>query len=97
MRIAGRDKLAEFCRTHADARRWIENWIAETELAQWKTPQDLKRLYSSASFPGGKQGKVVFLNVKGNYYRMELLVVYEIGLVIVRWLGTHAEYSKRAN
>jgi mRNA interferase HigB len=92
MRIIGRSKLSEFAGTHADARPWIGNWIAETELAQWRTPQELKNLYASASFLADN---IVIFNVKGNRYRLEALVAYNTSTVVVRWIGTHAEYTKR--
>ena len=91
MRIVGRDKLDEFAGNHADARSWIENWIADTEAARWLTPQSIKDSYGSASFLADR---VVILNVKGNHYRLEIQVAYNAGLVVVRWIGTHAEYTK---
>jgi mRNA interferase HigB len=92
MRILGRDLLAEFIATHADARPWIENWIAEAERMQWRTPQDVKGMYATASFLAGN---VVVFNVKGNRYRMVTLIAYQTGTIIVRWIGTHAEYDRR--
>jgi mRNA interferase HigB len=92
MRIAGRDVLNAFCSAHADARSWIENWMADAEAALWRTPQDIKRNYASASFFADN---IEIFNVKGNHYRMEVRVAYETGIVVVRWAGTHAEYSKR--
>ncbi len=92
MRITGRDKLDEFVSSHADARQWIENWIAETEAVRWQTPMEIKGRYASASFLANN---VVIFNVKGSSYRMEVQVAYNTGIVIVRWLGTHAEYTKR--
>lgn len=94
MRIVGRDKLDEFAGAHADARPWIENWIADTEATRWRTPQDIKSRYASASFLAGN---VVIFNVKGNRYRLEVQVAYNTGVVVVRWMGSHAEYSKRTN
>ena len=94
MRIVGRARLDEFVGAHADARSWIENWIADTEAARWLTPHDVKRAYASASF---LPGNVVIFNVKGNRYRLDVQVAYNTGVVVVRWMGTHAEYSKRAN
>ena len=91
MRILGRDKLDAFVKAHADARAWIENWIGEAERTRWKTPQEIKNLYSSASFLAGN---IVIFNVKGNHYRMETLIAYNTETVIVRWIGTHAEYDK---
>ncbi|OGT75378.1 MAG: addiction module toxin RelE [Gammaproteobacteria bacterium RIFCSPLOWO2_02_FULL_56_15] len=92
MRIVGRDKLDEFCRAHADSRNWISNWIADTKSASWWSPQDIKAQYATASFLA--ENRVIF-NVKGNRYRMEVLVAYNTGVVIIRWIGTHAEYTKR--
>lgn len=92
MRVVGRDELDEFSRAHADARPWIANWIADAEAAQWRTPQDIKRSYASAtSLPDN----LVIFNVKGNRYRLEVQVAYRTGVVGVRWAGTHAEYTKR--
>jgi len=94
MRIVRRDKLDEFVGVHADARPWIENWIAEVEAARWRTPQDIKDRYASVSFFADN---AMYFNVKGNRYRLEALVAYNTGTVVVRWVGTHAEYTKRQN
>lgn len=92
MRITGRDKLDEFSGAHADARSWIDTWIADAETAVWKTPQDIKTNYASASFLASN---IVIFNVKGNRYRLEVRMAYNTGIVVVRWAGTHAEYTKR--
>jgi mRNA interferase HigB len=82
MRIAGRERLEQFCRKHADARTWIEHWLADVETAVW----------ASASFlPDG----VVIFNVKGNAYRLEVAVAYRTATVSIRWAGTHREYDQR--
>ena len=91
MRIVGRQKLEEFTAKHADARPWIENWIADAELSEWKTPQDIKGKYASASFLADN---AVIFNVKGNRYRLEVLIAYRSGTLVVRKIETHAEYSK---
>ena len=94
MLIVGRQKLSDFVDAHADARSWIENWIADTEQAHWRTLQDIKNVYASVSF---LSGNVVIFNVKGNHYRLEVQLSYNTHVVIVRWAGTHAEYTKRIN
>jgi len=91
MHIVGRERLDEFTGEHADARSWIEHWIADTKLATWKSPQEIKDSYASASFLAGN---VVIFNVKGNRYRLEVLVAYKTGTVVVQRISTHAEYSK---
>jgi len=92
MHVVGRDKLDEFCAEHADARQWIANWLAATEAAQWRTPQDIKRSHATASFLANN---LVIFNVKGNQYRLEVQLAYKTEIVVIRWVGTHAEYTKR--
>lgn len=92
MRIVGLEMLDEFSATYSDARSWINNWIAETAAATWRTPQDIKDRHASASFLAGN---IVIFNVKGNRYRLETLIPYNTGVVIVRRVGTHAGYERR--
>ena len=47
--------------------------------------------YASASFVG--RNRVVF-NIKGNDFRLIVAVAYQIGVVYVKFVGTHAEYDK---
>jgi mRNA interferase HigB len=92
MRIVGRERLDRFCSKHADARKWIASWLHEVEASTWATPQAIKDRYANASF---LEGNTVIFNVKGNDYRMEVLVAYRSGIVSVKWIGTHAEYDER--
>jgi mRNA interferase HigB len=93
MKVAGRELLDTFCRRHVDARSWIESWIAEVEAAQWTTPRAIRNRYASASFLARN---VVVFNVKGNKYRLETSVAYRTGVVLVTWIGSHAEYDVRS-
>jgi mRNA interferase HigB len=92
MKIAGRNLLEGFCAKHTAARQWIENWLSDAEAAKWAKPQDIKERYASASFLAGK---TVTFNVKGNEYRLEVACAYQVGVVVVKWVGTHAEYDER--
>jgi len=92
MRMVGREVLARFCSRHADARKWVVAWLAEAESAAWATPQAIKDRYSGASFVAGN---TVIFNVKGNAYRLEVQVAYRTGVIVVKWIGTHAEYDER--
>jgi mRNA interferase HigB len=92
MRLVGRDKLDQFCTDHADCRKWIAAWITDVENARWRTPQDIKNRYASASM---LERNTVIFNVRGNEYRLVTVVAYQVGVVAVEWIGTHAEYSKR--
>ena len=92
MKIVGRSHLEAFCSRHGDARKWIEHWLSEVEVANWATSQDIRARYASASFLADN---LVIFNVKGNRYRLEVTVAYQTSVVVVRWVGTHAEYDQR--
>lgn len=93
MRVLGRDKLAKFCRKHANAKSAIAAWLAEAENATWRTPQDIRNRYRSADFL--ENNRVIF-NLKGNHFRLVIKVRYQNGLAIIEWIGTHAQYDSKS-
>lgn len=92
MQIVGRNRLEAFCNKHADARPWIETWLADVGSAVIATPAELKARYASASF---LEANVVVFNVKGNHYRLEATIAYRSGVLVVNWIGSHAAYARR--
>ncbi len=66
-------------------------WYALASRSQWKSPSDMKEAYRNASFTANN--RVVF-NIKGNDYRLVVLVRYDKGLLFVKFVGTHAQYDK---
>jgi mRNA interferase HigB len=59
--------------------------------AKWQNPKDVKASHPKASIL--KAGRVVF-NIKGNDYRLVARVQYQAGILLIRFLGTHAEYDR---
>ena len=59
--------------------------------AKWQSPSDLKVAYRNASFVANE--RVVF-NIKGNDYRLVVLVRYRQGLMFIRFIGSHSQYNK---
>ena len=92
MRILGLPLLEEFKRKHADSRGQLDAWQTDVEREHWQTPQDIKRRYRSADFLANNR---VIFNIKGNAYRLVVKVRYQNGLVVIEWVGTHAEYDKK--
>jgi mRNA interferase HigB len=83
--------LLEFIRKHARAEQALLSWHAEAVKANWRTPQDIKNEYATASFVG--KNRVVF-NIKGNDFRLIVAIAWRVGVVYVKFVGTHAEYDK---
>lgn len=91
MRIVAKKTILSFIEGHAQAGQSLLAWHAEASKANWKTPQDIKDQYGLASFIG--KNRVVF-NIKGNDFRLIVAIAYRIGVVYVKFVGTHAEYDK---
>jgi mRNA interferase HigB len=89
--ILGRKLLEDFARGHADIRAAMDAWVAEVEAATWDGPDDIRKRYSSASFMA--DNRVVF-NIRGNNYRLDVMVAYQTKKVLIKRIGTHAEYDR---
>lgn len=92
MRILGLPQLEAFKKKHADIRGPLDAWRKEVERETWHSTQDIKKRYPSADFLA--ENRVIF-NIKGNSYRLVVKVRYQGGIVLIEWIGTHAEYDKK--
>jgi mRNA interferase HigB len=90
MILVGKRLLTDFARKHATARDAITAWTAEVEAAVWQSGVDVKARYVSVSFVG--DDRLVF-NLKGNHFRLDVQINYSAQVVLVRRIGTHAEYD----
>jgi mRNA interferase HigB len=91
MKVVGRNVLDEFGRNHADVLSQIKYWLREAESAEWRSPKDIKQRYPHASI--FSDNRVIF-NLKGNKYRLEAKINYGAGVLLIKRIGTHGEYSK---
>jgi mRNA interferase HigB len=91
MNVMGKKLLEEFKNNHNDVKTQINSWLCEAEEAKWTFPNDIKSRYSNASFLANN---LVVFNLKGNDYRLVTKIYYEKQIVLIKKIGTHAEYSK---
>lgn len=91
MRLVGQKLLDEFAGSHAEIRGPLNAWVCEVEDADWAGPADIKARYPGASILS--ESRVIF-NIKGNKYRIETKISSDIKVVLVKRIGTHAEYLK---
>lgn len=90
MKIRHRELLDNFARKHADIQKPLQKWINIVEESCWKSHTELKETYPSADYVGN--GRYVF-NIKGNNYRIVVVIVFVGELLTVRFIGTHSEYD----
>lgn len=91
MEVVGRPILERFVLTHADVSSAVDAWLAEASAATWRTPAEIKARYANASILA--KNRVVF-NLKGNKYRLDTKIAYQTSVVVVKRIGTHAEYTR---
>ena len=90
MRVISRKRLREFWERHPETQQPLLAWYADVKQANWKTPADVKKIYRNVSIVANN--RVVF-NIKGNQYRLVVVVQYQYGIVYIRFVGTHQEYD----
>ena len=91
MNIKGSIIIENFCRKHSDVIDALVRWVEDVSNAKWTNHNDLKADYPSADYIGNK--RYVF-NIKGNHYRLVIVVVFIAEIVEIRFIGTHTEYDK---
>lgn len=92
MRIIAFRTLREFWEKpeYSDSEVSLRAWYHDAKNATWKNSKALKQQFSKASVVG--EGRVVF-NIKGNTYRLVVMVDYEFQVIFIRFIGTHKQYD----
>lgn len=92
MRIIAFRTLREFWEKpeYSDSEVSLRAWYHDAKNATWKNSNALKQQFSKASVVG--EGRVVF-NIKGNTYRLVVMVDYEFQVIFIRFIGTHKQYD----
>ena len=63
----------------------------KTRRAQWTCFADIKKTFNSVDSVGNQH--YVF-NIKGNDYRLIVVIKFTIGEVFIRFVGSHEDYDK---
>lgn len=90
MQIANLHIIEKFKRVHTGIGKPIKEWVNKTLAANWKTPGDVRKIFSSASFVKS----FVIFNIGGNKYRLLTRIFYDLKVVDILKIGTHDEYDR---
>ena len=88
MRIIARSRIIEYYTLHPDTRTALEDWFQKVRQAEWNCYADMKQMFNSVDSVGNQ--RYVF-NIRGNNYRLIVVVKFTIKTVLIRFIGTHAE------
>ena len=80
---------------NAGSRASFEMWLSIIKRVDWEEPSEIIATFNSADILGKGSKRAIF-NIGGNNYR--LICKYHFGRervhLFVKWIGTHAEYTK---
>ena len=91
MRVVTFKRIQEFSEKHADADTPLRFWYSVTSKKEWESVNDIKKDFNSVDYVGNH--RFVF-NIKGNRYRLVVMIFFDIRTVFIRFVGTHAEYDQ---
>ena len=91
MRVIARSTLVTYYTKNPQSKVALEDWYNKTKEAQWECFADIKKTFNSVDSVGNK--RFVF-NIKGNDYRLIVLIKFTVSHVLIRFVGTHEEYDK---
>jgi mRNA interferase HigB len=92
MQVIARRTLKKFWARYPQAEGPIRAWLAVATKADWATPVEIKRQFgSTVDFVG--DNRVIF-DLGGNKFRLIVHLSFTFGRVLVKFIGTHAEYDR---
>ena len=94
MRVIAKSTLVAYYTKNPQAKTALEDWYEKTKGAEWSCFSDIKKTFNSVDSVGNK--RYVF-NIKGNDFRLVVMILFTPQRVYIRFVGTHAEYDKIAN
>jgi mRNA interferase HigB len=93
-----KQSIEDYVLKNARSRASFEIWLSTIKLVDWNEPNEISTTFNSANTLGKGSDRIVF-NIGGNNYRM--ICKYHFGNtrvhLFIKWIGTHAEYTKLCN
>lgn len=91
MRIIAKSTLVNYYTKVPQSKTALEEWYDKTKKSEWTCFADMKQTFNSVDAVGNQ--RYVF-NIKGNDYRLVVLIQFTPKTVYIRFVGTHQVYEK---
>jgi len=92
VQIIAKRTLVQFWQCHPRAELPLKTWHSMANRAQWTAPADVKAEFG-ATVDFLADNRLVF-DIAGNRYRLIVHAAYRYKRVLIKFIGTHAEYDK---
>lgn len=91
MRIISERTIRIYYEAHPEAKSALQEWTSKVKEARWQNFADMRQTFNTIDYVGNQH--YVF-NIKGNDFRLVAVVKFTVQFVLIRFIGTHAEYDK---
>ena len=90
MRIISRSTLVEYYTKVPQSKTALEEWYGKAKKSEWTCFADIKKSFNSVDNVGNQH--YVF-NIKGNDFRLVVVIHFTPKTIYIRFVGTHKEYD----
>lgn len=94
MVIISKTTLVNLSQQYPEVLNALNRWYEITKNSDWKNFNEMKLSFNSVDAVGND--RYVF-NIKGNNYRLVVLIIFKVRTVFVLWFGNHPEYDDLNN
>jgi len=77
---------------HTDAATSLDTWRSNVRSASWQHLVEVRQTYRTADY--ASRSGWTFFNLKGNHYRLAVVISYQAQTVAIVDLYTHEEYDR---
>ena len=91
MRVITFARIKEFAKLHPDSEVALGDWFKKTTKGEWACLSDIRKTSNSVDYVGNN--RYVF-NIKGDNYRLIVIIIFASKKVYIRFIGTHSEYER---
>lgn len=91
MRIFTEKTINEYAKLNPQSKAPLQDWVKKVRKAEWTCFADIKATFNSVDYVGNQ--RYVF-NIKGNDYRLVVVILFRPKLIYIRFVGTHKEYDR---
>ncbi len=88
--IISRKAPREFGFRHKDAEAALDTWFRIFTRANWENLAEVRRAYPHADLVG----ECTVFNIRGNRFRLDCGIDYEVRVIYIRNVLTHQEYDR---
>ena len=90
--LTGQQELDAFKKKHPDSRKALDQWRVVIERGHFKDFIELKAVFPSVDYV--RNSPFTIFDIRGNNYRLAVIVRYRENRCIVEKVMTHEEYKR---